>query len=1058
MTATPRPPHRITRLAHALRARFPRAGAALFWGWNLVFLAFMTFGFAPNLLPELVEASRSGDIATGFLLHAMVLTVIPALAVGVALTRLARAPERLFAFGYGIEGPLMLLVGVRLFVIRELTPAAAAMLAIAGLGLAAYLWVLLDRMPMDARGSLAAGVRVVGLSLLVLVGLYAAAWITFYAVPLAVQAVAFVRHDILGNLSQALADLWRSIRDFDWRSLAAWRELPLIVFGSILFALTAALFVAMPVVIATLYARAWAAAMRVAGAHLGRRTAGALAAGTVAAAVALVAAADRQPQAAAFAALATPPADAAAARALTGREAELRAGLLNAYLARYRYFSAVGELRHLRDLYTNTAVDLTAARAARVQRAYEALVRPLLYRSVVAAERRTAPGTRTPQGLAFTADAARAAELYQRYFDRPIDEAERPAIVAAVRATWMVDQAEAARLAVDDREVHLERQDVRVTEHGDWAELELHEVYRNRTTRRQEVVYHFTLPESAVVTGVWLGTSDDRDQRFAFRVAPRGAAQQVYREEVRRRVDPALVEQIGPRQYRLRVFPVEPREWGFGEDGRRMRAIDGPPLHLWLTWRVLAADGAWPLPRLGELRNVYWDASTARTVAGAAVAGADPAWLPAAVPAQSPITPAPHRVDFPDGRTVLAQPAADIDAAALAPGTRVAVVVDRSRSMADRAPDVAAALGDLRARVAAGALAVDVYLTASDFRGEPPAVAAIDAVDAAAILYFGGQHPAELLAQAARLRGPRAYAAILVLTDGSRFSAPPTGIDVDTPAEPVWMVHLGGDFPPGYDDATLEAIQASGGGVAASVGEALARLAAGAAAPVGEAPAATASGEPGTLPPAGGAAPGSGDPAKPAVAATADLGRSDVVDGYRWSVVRTADLAPAGGGTAVAAAGFALAAAGRADVRGAGTAPPASADTTLSASASPSVPLSPDPAFAPLAARRVILGELQAARGDVERLPSLDRLHALAAGHGIVTPYSSMIVLVNAAQQKRLDDLEQAGDRFAREVEATSEMPDPFAATAVPEPEEWLLVALAAALLIGYAWRRPAAA
>lgn len=738
MTATPRPPHRITRLAHALRARFPRAGAALFWGWNLVFLAFMTFGFAPNLLPELVEASRSGDIATGFLLHAMVLTVIPALAVGVALTRLARAPERLFAFGYGIEGPLMLLVGVRLFVIRELTPAAAAMLAIAGLGLAAYLWVLLDRMPMDARGSLAAGVRVVGLSLLVLVGLYAAAWITFYAVPLAVQAVAFVRHDILGNLSQALADLWRSIRDFDWRSLAAWRELPLIVFGSILFALTAALFVAMPVVIATLYARAWAAAMRVAGAHLGRRTAGALAAGTVAAAVALVAAADRQPQAAAFAALATPPADAAAARALTGREAELRAGLLNAYLARYRYFSAVGELRHLRDLYTNTAVDLTAARAARVQRAYEALVRPLLYRSVVAAERRTAPGTRTPQGLAFTADAARAAELYQRYFDRPIDEAERPAIVAAVRATWMVDQAEAARLAVDDREVHLERQDVRVTEHGDWAELELHEVYRNRTTRRQEVVYHFTLPESAVVTGVWLGTSDDRDQRFAFRVAPRGAAQQVYREEVRRRVDPALVEQIGPRQYRLRVFPVEPREWGFGEDGRRMRAIDGPPLHLWLTWRVLAADGAWPLPRLGELRNVYWDASTARTVAGAAVAGADPAWLPAAVPAQSPITPAPHRVDFPDGRTVLAQPAADIDAAALAPGTRVAVVVDRSRSMADRAPDVAAALGDLRARVAAGALAVDVYLTASDFRGEPPAVAAIDAVDAAAILYFGG--------------------------------------------------------------------------------------------------------------------------------------------------------------------------------------------------------------------------------------------------------------------------------------------------------------------------------
>jgi hypothetical protein len=66
-------------------------------------------------------------------------------------------------------------------------------------------------------------------------------------------------------------------------------------------------------------------------------------------------------------------------------------------------------------------------------------------------------------------------------------------------------------------------------------------------------VYYFSLPESAVITGVWLGDSPDRNQRYEYTVAPRGAAQAVYRNEVRRNMDPALVEQIGPRQYRLRV-------------------------------------------------------------------------------------------------------------------------------------------------------------------------------------------------------------------------------------------------------------------------------------------------------------------------------------------------------------------------------------------------------------------------------------------------------------------------------------------------------------------------
>ena len=46
-------------------------------------------------------------------------------------------------------------------------------------------------------------------------------------------------------------------------------------------------------------------------------------------------------------------------------------------------------------------------------------------------------------------------------------------------------------------------------------------------------------------------------------------------------------------------------------------------------------------------------------------------------------------------------------------------------------------------------------------------------------------------------------------------------------------------------------------------------------------------------------------------------------------------------------------------------------------------------------------------------------------------------------------------DRFQREVEDVGETaPDPVNVTGVPEPEEWLLLALAAALLAWYAYTR----
>ncbi|HUV90487.1 MAG TPA: TIGR02921 family PEP-CTERM protein, partial [Anaerolineae bacterium] len=493
------------------------------------------------------------------------------------------------------------------------------------------------------------------------------------------------------------------------------------------------------------------------------------------------------------------------------------------------------------------------------------------------------------------------------------------------------------------------------------------------------------LPESAVVTGLWLGNSPERAERFAYRVAPRGAAQAIYRSEVRYNRDPALIEQIGPRQYRLRIFPVEPRQVRWEEGSVRSTVVEGPPLYMWLTWRALAGEDGWPLPRLAEQRNVYWDVMSDRLVNGELLADGEEEWLPASVPILASAEPATHRVDFPGGETVIVRPVQAADLPKLPGDLRLAVVLDRSRSMEEQAAEVRVALARL-ADVAAGlaevGAAVDVYLTASPYRGEEASLVSLDYLEPGSLLYVGGQNAVELLGQFDALYAGQRYDAIFVLTDGSGYELGDAGVQVRVPDAPVWMVHVGGGFPLGYDDATLEAIQASGGGVAGDVTEALTRLAA--------------------------AREG----------ARAGASSYDVVDGYVWMTVPTeaadAEVAP---GAVVGAA---------------------------------------DEGFAALAARRLILAAMQRERGGLGQLEALDRLHAIAVEQGIVTPYSSMIVLVNERQEQLLDELEERADRFQREAEEVGEttQQSPFAVTGVPEPEEWLLLAVAAGMLGWYVWTR----
>jgi putative PEP-CTERM system integral membrane protein len=100
-----------------------------------------------------------------------------------------------------------------------------------------------------------------------------------------------------------------------------------------------------------------------------------------------------------------------------------------------------------------------------------------------------------------------------------------------------------------------------------------------------------------------------------------------------------------------------------------------------------------------------------------------------------------------------------------------------------------------------------------------------------------------------------------------------------------------------------------------------------------------------------------------------------------------------------------------------------------------------DSAFDSLAARQLVLGLSR--EKNLDKLVELDAIHAIAKNYQIVTPYSSMIVLVNDEQRRQLQEAEAQSDRFEREVESGQEqLTKPFNplnaagenSAAIPEP------------------------
>ncbi|GAB4352683.1 MAG: hypothetical protein Fur0042_21280 [Cyanophyceae cyanobacterium] len=938
--------------------------AGTFWLWNGFFIVLFYGFFLPFWAPQLLAAMAAGEVAPVYLIPLGLLLLMPVLSVAVGLIQFGGRPRSLLRWFYGVEAPLMLVATLWLFLLRDVTPGAVWTLGTGAACLAAYGLELVGWRPgrRDRWGAIA-GVATSVLMLGLAIGL--GALMTLYAIP--------TTWSLLTLLAQGL---WSYEPSF----LAAIRDLIFTAF----FALSVVLLAGMPVSVAVLY---WRSGLRGLERSVQRWSQRRMFWGAIAVLgfwmVALVSL-SWQPQHFAFRTLDRPITTDRDRQALIDQGDRLRRGLLNAYLQRQRYLATTDTSRDLADLY-RFAFKVPDGTAEALQQVRDRLIFPFLY-----------------QG--HPRDRQRAARLYEALFDQSIERGERESVQRAFRASASLDGAGAGALNVNERRVLLERQDLSVSPHGDWATVELHEVYRNQTLDPEEVLYSFSLPESAVVTGLWLGDTGDLAKRFSYRISPRGAAQKVYESQVQRVApqDPALLEQVGPQQYRLRAFPVPPRlrSWETNPPERPTA------MHLWLTLEVPRQGDRYPLPKLLERRNIYWTSRTERrygelqTLTGPAVEVPERdyradwlknPWLPTAIAAQPPQDQAQDQAqgqrdqaiqDYGAiaGYQITAEPLPR-DRIPLPTAPRLAVILDTSYSMVRQRPALKRlwqwfeGQGYLDQRLDNGD--VDLFLPGDALSDRAVQwLPAAERFDLDRYGFFGTLPPQRALVQFQRHQAKNApavpYDAVLLVTDRGSYELAGDRQDPVPFQQPLWLLHLGGQLPEAYDDATLASFRSSGGGVATDIETLLAQVALRRSRPVTD--------------------PDSLDTANSELPFT-------WADGYRWRF--TAIAAPPG-------------------------TPPSDPQGNPKKDS-----LKTDRLAAAPAARQLILA--LAGRTANPSIETLDRIHRIATTFGIVTPYSSAIVLVNDEQRAALDRAEASRDRFNRTVvTGKEEETDPNVAS-VPE-------------------------
>ncbi|KOR31844.1 hypothetical protein TI05_11020, partial [Achromatium sp. WMS3] len=918
---------------------------------NIVFLIVTIFGIMPFIGPNIITATLAGEIYIDFLVTLLLLIVLPILSILLVIKKFSWQPELQIRWFYGVEAPLLVLGLIRMFTLRELTLASAFLLISIILSTCIYGYFLLYK---DTKQHTFSYKTTSLAALLLIVSLYFGALLSFYVIPIGWIFLKFI-----------ISFRWLTIIYIIFTTPAFF----IAPFVFIFFYFSIALFIGMPLAIAWFYGSTWWQQFY--------KTSWQRAAATTASIVILWIAGfvwlDIQPQQQVFSWFYKPSTISYAEHKtfLIQHRYQIRQGLLNAYLSHYRYTGVKSKIDNISRMYSNIFGGSPSYYAS-WDVAYQTLLAPLLY-----------DGAEN--------DDRKAARLYKNIFGVPIQRAERASITAALGATYRRDEAEAGLININQRQVWLQEQNITYSHNGPITAVEIHEAYANQTRERQEIFYYFTLPPNSAITGLWLGESADKSKAQAFIVSPRGAAQKVYKQQVRRQIDPALLEQVGPRQYRLRAFPIPPKPWTRTRSFMEIvsfREEASPTMHLWMTYQTLHQGNV--LPTLLEKRNVYWSNYSNRILNGIKMWHTD-AWMPnsASRNANIPISIDAgtisvldyenseifqHSEDLKDtekskntvSHKITVSIASDTsdsntDQSTSKTPPKIAVLIDSSYSMRQNLVELEQAIKFLKQQTNT----VDIFV-------KPVHETQQTVTNLNNIIFYGLVTTSELWNQAAnisRLNSNR-YASVFVLTDQGTYELETKNPKLNTTVgSRVWFVHFN-QLAPAYQDSVMREIMRYGG-VATTIQEAWYQY---------------------------------------RVNATLDATQY-IENNIRWDFGVCTNLK--------------------------------SLKFNLNANQ-------------PIVAAKLIDHLMRCHKGTPD-IEFLDQLHTIAKSSQIVSPYSSMIVLVNERQKAQLKQAEQESDRFERPVDSgvetlsrptlSSSRRSNLFASGVPEPEEWLLIILSLALL-----------
>ncbi|MBV1919980.1 MAG: TIGR02921 family PEP-CTERM protein, partial [Pseudomonadales bacterium] len=670
-------------------------------------------------------------------------------------------------FFYGVELPLMLLLLLRVVLFRDVPLAAQFIFLNIAIGIAAYFRILiLSSKPTTTVIDQAFS------TLIAFVGIYLGVLLGIYFLPIALSVTI---------------DLWDSLGKTNWQKfLEAVTELvtkPMLTLVMFFFALTFFFFLITPLVLIITYVRQFVTQCR--NTRLPQIITVLLAVGIIE--VGVLTLRYEQPQVQAFELTEELSIDPLMQQQSLANEDTVREGLLNGYLGAYRYLSTTDGSRSLKKRYSDIFGEPSSI-ADNVQTLFNWLASPFLY-----------------QGKDFEKDRKLAADRYQQFFDTPIEKGERESILAAVKATWENEQNEAGLMNAASHHVLLKDQTITVKEYGDVAAVTINQVLENQTYQPQEAVFHFSLPQDAAVTGLWMSDDIVNPEKFPHVVSPRGAAQSVYKSEVRRRIDPALLEKVGPQQYRLRAFPIPARQIKNNDQSNRYRkairdfTVKAASVQLEYTVSI-DSSGHWPMPTLLEKRNVYWTDQTIRSHHTSLPSN----WLPNQLTASNPKAAQPH-TSIVNGGTIRAIPR-DNRKPENALEEKIAIIIDGSFSM----NQVKYRLNEELEWLAKNVENYDLFFCQE----------ACEQTDLATLMkqvYFGNSQLIQQLSQWKVIKSKH-YSSVFLLSDaGSYELSQDKDLKLQQFEQPLWFVHLSDLLPYAYADSVIDTVNDSRGGIATSL-------------------------------------------------------------------------------------------------------------------------------------------------------------------------------------------------------------------------------------------------